>query len=220
MKKVALVFGSSGLVGSHLINLLINDNNYEKIKIFVRSEINFNNPKIQIIKTDFQNLSNHSSEIKGDDCFFCIGTTRKNSPNKLEYQRVELDIPKKIAKIAKTNSVNSFSFVSSGMANPKHSGEYLRYKGLVEEALKDLKFMNLSIIRPSFLVGNRKEKRFGEKIGIFIFKILSPLFIGPLKKMKPIRADLVARAMIYLSNNKIEQNTFESDEVVRLGKIY
>ena len=106
------------------------------------------------------------------------------------------------------------------MANPKHSGEYLRYKGLVEEALKDLKFMNLSIIRPSFLEGNRKEKRFGEKIGIFIFKILSPLFIGPLKKMKPIRADLVARAMIYLSNNKIEQNTFESDEVVRLGKIY
>jgi uncharacterized protein YbjT (DUF2867 family) len=106
------------------------------------------------------------------------------------------------------------------MANPKHSGEYLRYKGLVEEALKDLEFINLSIIRPSFLVGNRKEKRFGEKIGIFIFKILSPLFIGPLKKMKPIRADLVARAMIYLSNNKIEQNTFESDEVVRLGKIY
>ncbi len=79
MKKTALVFGSSGLVGSHLINLLINDNNYEKIKIFVRSEVNFNNPKIQIIKTDFQNLSNHSSEIKGDDCFFCIGTTRKNS---------------------------------------------------------------------------------------------------------------------------------------------
>ena len=138
----------------------------------------------------------------------------------MEYQRVELDIPKQIGKIAKSNSVNNFSFISSGMANPKHSGEYLRYKGLVEETLKDLKFINLSIIRPSFLVGSRKEKRFGEKIGIFIFKILSPLFLGPLKKMKPIRADLVARAMIYLSNNRIEQNTFESDELVRLGKIY
>jgi uncharacterized protein YbjT (DUF2867 family) len=54
MKKTALVFGSSGLVGSHLINLLINDNNYEKIKIFVRSEVNFNNPKIRMIKTDFK----------------------------------------------------------------------------------------------------------------------------------------------------------------------
>ena len=218
--KTALIFGATGLVGGHLTKLLLENDNYEKIKIFVRSEINFNNPKIQIIKTDFQNLSNHISEIKGDDCFFCIGTTRKNSPNKLEYQRVELDIPKQIAKIAKSNSVNNFSFISSGMANPKHSSEYLRYKGLVEETLKDLEFINLSIIRPSFLVGSRKEKRFGEKIGIFIFKILSPLFIGPLKKMKPIRADFVARAMIYLSNNKIEQNTFESDELVRLGKIY
>jgi uncharacterized protein YbjT (DUF2867 family) len=218
--KTALIFGATGLVGGHLTKLLLENDNYEKIKIFVRSEINFNNPKIQIIKTDFQNLSNHSSEIKGDDCFFCIGTTRKNSPNKLEYQRVELDIPKQIAKIAKSNSVNNFSFISSGMANPKHSSEYLRYKGLVEETLKDLEFINLSIIRPSFLVGSRKEKRFGEKIGIFIFKILSPLFIGPLKKMKPIRADFVARAMIYLSNNKIKQNTFESDELVRLGKIY
>ncbi|MDA9601724.1 NAD(P)H-binding protein [Alphaproteobacteria bacterium] len=220
MKKTALVFGASGLVGSHLINLLIDDNNYEKIKIFVRSEVNFNNPKIQIIKTDFKNLSNHSSEIKGDDCFFCIGTTRKNSPNKLDYQRVELEIPKQIAKIAKTNSVNNFSFISSSMANPKHSGEYLRYKGLVEETLKDLEFINLSIIRPSFLVGNRKEKRLGEKVGIFIFKILSPFFIGSLKKMSPIRADLVARAMIYLSNNKIEQETFESNEVSKLGKNY
>jgi uncharacterized protein YbjT (DUF2867 family) len=218
--KTALIFGATGLVGGHLTKLLLENDNYEKIKIFVRSEVNFNNPKIQIIKTDFQNLSNHSSEIKGDDCFFCIGTTRKNSPNKLEYQRVELDIPKQIAKIAKLNSVNNFSFISSGMANPKHSSEYLRYKGLVEETLKDLEFIDLSIIRPSFLVGSRKEKRFGEKIGIFIFKILSPLFIGPLKKMKPIRADLVARAMIYLSNYKIEQNTFESDELVRLGKIY
>jgi uncharacterized protein YbjT (DUF2867 family) len=218
--KTALIFGATGLVGGHLTKLLLENGNYEKIKIFVRSEVNFNNPKIQIIKTDFQNLSNHSSEIKGDDCFFCIGTTRKNSPNKLEYQRVELDIPKQIAKIAKLNSVNNFSFISSGMANPKHSSEYLRYKGLVEETLKDLEFIDLSIIRPSFLVGSRKEKRFGEKIGIFIFKILSPLFIGPLKKMKPIRADLVARAMIYLSNYKIEQNTFESDELVRLGKIY
>jgi hypothetical protein len=69
-------------------------------------------------------------------------------------------------------------------------------------------------------VGNRKEKRLGEKVGIFIFKILSPFFIGSLKKMSPIRADLVARAMIYLSNNKIEQETFESNEVSKLGKNY
>ena len=218
--KTALIFGVTGLVGGHLTKLLLENDNYEKIKIFVRSQVNFNNSKIQIIPTDFENLSKHIHDISGDDCFFCIGTTKRNSPNKLDYQRVELDIPKQIAMIAKKNSVNNFCFISSGMANPKHTGEYLRYKGLVEEDLKKLNFTNLSIVRPSFLIGKRKEKRLGEKIGIFIFKTLSPIFLGSLKKMKPIRAEVVARAMIYLSNNKIEQDTFESDEVFKLGQIY
>ena len=82
----------------------------------------------------------------------------------------------KIAIIAKANSVNSFAYVSSGFADPKNSGAYLRYKGEVEEGLKKLNFTKLGIVRPSFLLGNRKEKRFGEKIGIFFFKLLSPLF--------------------------------------------
>ena len=115
--KTALVFGSSGLIGEHLLNQLIKNENYNKIKIFVRSKPEINDPKIEIIKTDFNNLQNHKEDIKGDDCFFCIGTTKKNSPDKNEYRRVELHIPKEIAKIAKANSLNSFVFVSSGYAD-------------------------------------------------------------------------------------------------------
>jgi nucleoside-diphosphate-sugar epimerase len=102
--KTALVFGSSGLIGGHLLNQLINDINYNKIKIFVRSEPENNDPKVEIIKTDFNNLENHKEDIKGEDCFFCIGTTKQNSPDKNEYRRVELDVPKEIAQIAKSNS--------------------------------------------------------------------------------------------------------------------
>ena len=194
--KTALVFGSSGLVGGHLLNQLIENDDYNKIKIFVRSEPEINDPKVEIIKTDFNNLENHKEDIKGDDCFFCIGTTKQNSPDKSEYRRVELDVPKQIAQIAKSNLVNSFVFVSSGYADPKSSGDYLKFKGEVEEELKRLNFPKLGIMRPSFLLGDRKEKRVGEKIGIFVFKLLSPLFLGPLKKMKPIHSATVAKAMI------------------------
>jgi nucleoside-diphosphate-sugar epimerase len=117
--KTALLFGSSGLVGGHLLNQLIKDTNYSKIKLFVRSDPEISDLKVEIIKTDFNNLENHKEDIKGDDCFFCIGTTKKNSPNKDEYKRVELDIPKEIAKIAKSNLVNSFIFVSALYANSK-----------------------------------------------------------------------------------------------------
>jgi uncharacterized protein YbjT (DUF2867 family) len=214
--KTALVFGSSGLVGGHLLNQLIKDTNYSKIKIFVRSEPEINDPKVEIIKTDFNNLENHKDDIKGDDCFFCIGTTKQNSPDKSEYRRVELEVPKQVAQIAKSNSVNSFVFVSSGYADPKSSGDYLKFKGEVEEELKRLNFPKLGIMRPSFLLGDRKEKRVGEKIGIFVFKLLSPLFLGPLKKMKPIQSETVAKAMISSANKNLEKNVFESNEIAEL----
>ena len=216
--KTALIFGSSGLVGGNLLNQLIKDANYSKIKLFVRSVTEISDPKVEIIKTDFTNLQNYKEDIMGNDCFVCIGTTKKNTPDKDEYRRVELDIPKEIAKIAKSNSVNSFIFVSALYANPKSSGDYVRFKGLVEEELKKLNFPKLAIMRPSFLMGDRKEKRASEKIGIFVFKLLSPLLLGPLKKMKPIQSETVAKAMIVVIQNDIQQTIFESNEIAKIFK--
>ena len=212
--KTALVFGSSGLVGQQLVQQLIQNNSYQKIKLFVRKKPNIQNPKIEIIETKFDNLEILSPEIKADDCFFCIGTTKKNSPDKTEYQKVELDLPKKIANLSKQNDIQTFIFISSGYANSKSSGDYLKFKGLVEEELMSLEFNNLGILRPSFLVGNRKEKRIGEKIGIIIFKMLSPFMVGPLKRMKPIHVKTVASAMIKIAQLELEQTIFESDEIV------
>ena len=211
--KTALIFGSSGLVGKNLLNQIIHNSNYSKVKIFVRSSLEISDQKVEIINTDFKDLQKIKNLIIGDDCFFCIGTTKKNSPDKNEYRRVELDLPKKIAQISKSNNVKSFIFVSSGFADPKNSGDYLKFKGLVEEEIKSLNFEKIGILRPSFLLGNRKEKRVGEKIGIFIFKLLSPIFVGPIKKMKPIHSEKVAKAMIKIANENIQKTIFESNEI-------
>ena len=214
--KTAIVFGSTGLIGGHLVNQLIQDNYYTKIKIFVRSQTSINNEKVEVINIDFNNLGNHKTEITGDDCFFCIGTTKQNSPDKNDYQKVELDIPKEIAQIAKANSVKSFIFISSIYANPNSSGNYVKFKGLVEEELKRLNFSKLGILRPSFLMGKRKENRVGEKIGILTFNLLSPLLFGPFKKMRPISSENVAKAMIKIANSNLEKTVFESNEIVEL----
>ena len=215
--KTALVFGSSGLVGSHLVRLLNKNSIYEKIKLFVRSTSEIKASKIEIFNTDFNNLSNHKEDINGDDCFFCIGTTKKNTPDKDEYRRIEYDIPVEIAKIAKSNSINSFFYVSSGFADPKSSSAYLKNKGQVEEELIKLNFSILGIMRPSFLVGNRKEKRPGEEVGIFFFKIFSPLLLGPLKKMRPIQSEKVAKVMIKVANESLKKTIFESNEIAELA---
>tara|TARA_B100001250_G_C19597426_1_gene699064 strand:- start:162 stop:821 length:660 start_codon:yes stop_codon:yes gene_type:complete len=215
--KTALIFGSSGLVGSHLLDLIIQDNNYNKIKLFVRSEHTKTNSKLQIIKIDFNNLENHKNLIVGDDCFFCIGTTRKKTPDKNEYKKVEHSLPVSVAKIAKSNSVNKFIYISSLGANPKAASLYLKNKGEAEEELIKMNFTNLLILRPSILLGNRKENRFGEKIGIFAMKTISPLFLGKLKKYKPINVKNVAKTMLQVAKKHYQKNIFESDEIMRIG---
>ena len=117
--KTALLFGSSGLIGSNLLDNLINNNNYNKIKIFVRGLPSINNSKVEVIKTDFMDLDTLKENLIGDDCFFCIGTTHKDTPDKNEYRRIEYDLPVHLAKIAKFNSINNFIYVSSIGANPK-----------------------------------------------------------------------------------------------------
>ena len=215
--KTALIFGSSGLVGSHLLDLIIKDKNYNKIKLFVRSEPKMVSSKIEIIKTDFDNLENQKNIITGDDCFFCIGTTRKNTPDKNEYIKVEYNIPVEVAKIAKSNSINNFIYISSLGANPNAASLYLKNKGQTEEALIKLNFSNLSILRPSILLGNRKENRVGEKIGIFTMKTLSPLFLGSLKKYKPIKVECVVKTMLQVAQKNYQKNVFESDEIIKIG---
>ena len=211
--KTALVFGSSGLVGSHVLDQLISNNNYNKIKIFVRSIPSNINKKVEVIQTNFINLESIKSYINGDDCFFSIGTTKKNSPDKKEYRRVEFNIPTEIALIAKKNSVKNFSYVSSGYADTNRSSIYLKNKGEVELFLQNLNFSKLAIMRPSFLLGNREETRIGETIGSIVLKALSPILLGKIKKIRPIKAEIVAKAMIKVLNTNNNQKIFESDQI-------
>ena len=137
--------------------------------------------------------------------FFVLVQQSKIHLIKMSIEELNLMFQNKLLKLQNQTSVNSFVFVSSGYADPKSSGDYLKFKGEVEEELKRLNFPKLGIMRPSFLLGDRKEKRVGEKIGIFVFKLLSPLFLGPLKKMKPIHSATVAKAMISTANENLKK---------------
>ena len=200
-----------------LIAILLK-NVYSKIKIFVRTIPEINNPKVEIIKTDFKNLEKYKDKIKGDDCYFCIGTTKKDTPDKSEYRRIEYNLPVNIAIIAKENSVNSFFYVSSIGANPKASSGYLKNKGQVEEELKNLNFSKLAIVRPSLLIGNRKSFRLGEIIFTPIMNTLTLFAFGSLKKYKPIKIENVVKAMLNISLKSSNKMVYESNELEAIAQ--
>ena len=215
--KTALIFGSTGLIGGILLKLLADDEKYKKIKVFVRSSITNIDPKIEVVQTDFSKLENIKSEIKGNDCFFCIGTTRKKTPNKQDYINIEYNLPVVIGEICRNNDVENFTYISTLGASAKQSNLYLKNKGMAEDELSKLNFNKFIIIRPSFLIGKRKEERLGEKIGIFAMKCISPLLVRGLKKYKSINAEIVAKSMIKISNSEIQSGVFEPPQLLQIG---
>ncbi len=216
--KTAVLFGASGLIGSHLFELLLESSIYSKIKIFSRKSLNVHHPKVEEHIINFDNLEKYSNKINGDDCFYSIGTTRKLTPNKIDYINIEFHLPVKIAKISKNNNIKSFVYISSGGANAKSKNLYLQNKGKAEKEIMSLSFNFLAIIQPSILLGYRKENRTGERIAKLIFKNLSFLFIGKLRPFRAIHAKKVAKAIMIIIQKRIQDVIFESDKLEDLNK--
>lgn len=219
MGKTAIVIGASGLVGTEIVKQLSLDADYSLVKLFLRKEIPFAHSKLQQCIVDFNKLDASSDLIKGDVVFCCMGTTIKVAGSQDAFVRVDYTYVLDFAQFAKRNGIEKFIIVSSLGADKNSSNFYLKVKGDVETDLARLKFKNLIIVRPSMLLGNRKEFRLGELIGKKIMKGLAFLFVGKLKKYKAIEASTVAKAMLVLSKNELSDVAiFENARLLDLGK--
>ncbi|HMQ49612.1 MAG TPA: oxidoreductase [Saprospiraceae bacterium] len=193
-KKTALLLGATGLIGSQLLPLLLNEARYEKVIALVRRPLPIQHPKLQNVLFDYEQPD--PSIVKGDEVFCCLGTTLKKAGSKAAQYRVDHDYPLEIGRLALANGVQTYLLVSSIGATTNTSNFYLRTKGELEKDLENLGFNRLVILRPSVLLGDRSEFRLGEKIGIGLVSVLSPLLLGSLKKYRGIHAKTVAEAMI------------------------
>lgn len=217
-KYTALVFGASGLTGRFLIEHLIGDPRYDTIKLFVREEINIPHGKITQVIYSPDRVEDFNNEIAGDHLFCCIGTTIKKAGSRDAFYKIDHTLVERIAKVASSNKVRSFVVISSIGANDRTSNFYLSTKGKMEESIKTFTFNNLSILRPSMLLGMRHEKRSMEEFGKTLAKAITPLLIGSFRKYRPIHASQVAQAMILLANKSKGIYIVESDEISNLLK--
>jgi len=212
--KIALIVGSTGLVGSELLKLLVENTEYDKIHVLVRRQIQFESPKIIAHIINFDELDNFEPGTSIDHIFCTLGTTIKKAGTKENFRKVDYGYILTLGKMAKEWRTKKFLIVSSLGANAKSAIFYNRVKGEIENALMELQLAHLFIFRPSLLMGNRLEHRGGEKTAIAIYKIINPLFFGKLKKYKGIQAQQVARAMMEMALiNNTPQKIFESDEI-------
>lgn len=197
----ALILGASGLVGSHLLHLLLESPSIHHVRALVRHPLNINHPKLEEIIIDFNNTELFKQHIgKGDFIFSCIGTTMKKvKGDKQLYKKIDFDISVNAARFGIEAGYKHFFLVSAHLANAKSHIFYSRLKGETEEIISTFPYESIHIFRPSFLTGERKEKRLAEQ---FFGKLMSALeFIFP-DNYKPISAKTVALAMLHAALSK------------------
>ncbi len=216
--KTAFIFGASGLIGNLLLKELINDPAYSKVVVIVRRPLVIVNPKVQeILLNEFESFDFEEISISDVQVFCCLGTTIKTAGSKEEFKKVDYELPMKIAAWAKSKGIPVLAAISSIGANADSGNFYLRTKGEMEDGLKSFQFSKLILVRPSLLLGTRREFRLGEELAKVFSGVMNLIFFGPLKKYRAIKASKVARAMKVLANSEAGEIVYESDKLEELG---
>ena len=213
MAKTAIILGASGMVGSHLLPMLLKDDDYGKVIAYVRKEIGQEHPKLEVRVRDLL-AEDAFEDAAADDLFCCIGTTQAKTPNLSEYKKVDFGIPVNAARQALKKGLHSCVVISSMGADRESKTFYLKTKGQMEEALQNMGIPQLYILRPSLLLGQRNEFRFGERVFAFLMRFFK-WFIP--KKYRAIDAQTVASAMVKIKDTGYSEVVLESDDIRKLG---
>jgi uncharacterized protein YbjT (DUF2867 family) len=215
MGRTALVAGASGLVGGHLLQLLVADGAYARVVALARRELAARHAKLEQRVVDFGALDTYSNLPRTDDVFCCLGTTIKTAGSQAAFRRVDHDYVLGFARAGRRAGGRQFLLVSALGADPASRIFYSRVKGEVEAAVRQLTYDGIQIFRPSFLMGERAEARLAERVGIPLARALAPLLVGPLRRYRPVRAADVARAIVQIAKEAPRgPNVFEYDGII------
>ncbi len=213
MTNRAILLGATGLIGGHLLDILLEGNAYDEVLVIGRSSTGRNHPKLTEKLGDLLDDDFFKQPLECQHMYCCIGTTQSKTSDLTVYKHIDYGIPVQSAMAGLKGGMQKFLVVSSLGANPKSKMFYSRTKGQMEEALRKMSIPRLHIFRPSLLLGDRDETRIGEKVGVAINKLLGWAFPA---KYKGIPAKKVAQAMYAVANSISDKEIYQSDEIRRL----
>lgn len=208
--KTALVFGSTGLVGTELVKQLVTSSEFGKIILVNRSPSGLTSPKVTELVVDFEKITDQPQDLLKQiaepvHVVFCsLGTTIKKARSQKAFYRVDHDYAVMTGKIADGLNVPVYVGVSAIATALDSTVYYSRVKAEAERDISALPFAkksSLHFLRPSLLLGDRKEFRFGERLAILTAPLFSWMMAGPLKRYKAIQATQVADAMIRFAHH-------------------
>lgn len=190
----ANIIGATGLTGVQLLRQLLENDHFEKVRVFVRRPIATEHPKLEVCVIDFDQPETWRDRVQGDVLFSALGTTLQQAGGKSAQYRVDYEYQYAFAEAAAQNGVPRYVLVSSVGADAKSRTFYTQMKGALDEAVQQLPFQSTTILRPGFLDGQREQSRPGEAAGLVVMRLLGKLPF--MRNWRPISVETVAAAMV------------------------
>jgi uncharacterized protein YbjT (DUF2867 family) len=214
--RTALIAGATGLVGGHVLGLLLEDPAYTRVVSVSRRPVHTTPAKLEQHIVDFATLPEMPP---ADDAFCCLGTTIRRAGSQEAFRRVDYDYVVSFASAAHRAGARQLLLVSAVGADPAARVFYSRVKGEVEAAVRQMPFEGIQIFRPSLLLGERTEFRLGERVATWFAPVAGLALVGSLRRYLPIEAADVARAMVRIAREAPRgPSVFEYDAIIALAK--
>lgn len=216
--RTALVLGATGLVGRHVLELLLGDDAWRRVTVLARRDPGRSHPRLETRIADLEKMEEQEDAFAVTDVLCCLGTTIRQAGSQEAFRRVDHDYVVRSARLASGRGARHFLLVSALGADAESRIFYNRVKGEAERDVAALPFAGVALLRPSLLLGDRADRRFAEAAAQRVAPVLAPLLVGPLRKYRAIGADVMARAMVRVAAAGIRGvRRIESDEIARIG---
>lgn len=205
-----LIIGASGLSGEHLLDRVLNEPTVQRVLAPSRRPL-AEHPRLDNPRGNLQEVL---AQLQGpiDIAFCCLGTTLRQAGSEGAFRAIDRDLVIACAQRARELGARHFIVVSALSADPRSRVLYSRIKGEMEEALKAQDWPQLTIARPSLLLGPRREQRLIEQLAAPLARLL-------LGKWRAISVCTLARALWRLAlEERRGIRIVESDELRRLGR--
>ena len=214
-KQVVALAGATGLVGGEALRQILADPTFSRVVAIVRRPLDgpvADAPKLEQVVVDFDTLEKRPPPLEADVVVCALGTTIKVAGSQQAFRRVDHDYPLALARLGLAAGAKQFVLVSALGASAKSAVFYNRVKGQLEDALRALGYPSVTIVRPSLLLGERRELRLGEEMA----KRFGFLVPG---KYKPVEARAVANALVLtVRERRPGVRIIESDEIRELAR--
>ena len=204
-----LILGATGAVGREVLRMALDHPRVQQVVAPTRRPLAAH-PKLTNPVTDLARPAETLADMALDAVVCALGTTIKQAGSQEAFAAVDRDAPVAWAREALRLGARSMA-LNSSLGASATGNFYLRTKHQAEEGLRQLGFASYTVVRPSLIDAQRTENRPGERVGLWVSRLLGPLVP---RRYRPVPASAIAHTLLQAALQAIPgERVVESEDI-------